>query len=367
MKRILSILSLLCIATLAVAQPVLRGPNTTNSPAINAAATGGLIDALTNNFFRVPVQVNTNLIITNLSLGQVIRIEVWPTNGFTVSFPQQTTSNSMQGWVQSLTSNQWNTVYVSRPDSTTTNFDIRAADYIETSGSGITRTTNYAAKTVATAASALISLSTNGTQVTGAWTNLNITYAGEMTISTNTSGSVSMELRASKKLFKLGTSTTVTNTTSPTSFLTNACDRQTVIKANTLTTNMTIYVRARGLYTSTSSTATEFGIRMNNLTLICTNMAALGTTLVNDGFEIEAHLDVRAIGGSGSIHGSGTLWFGTSSGSAVAESPRRMWNGLLSSATTIDTTVDEVLDLYVKPGATSHGFTLTQCLVELIQ
>jgi hypothetical protein len=48
-------------------------------------------------------------------------------------------------------------------------------------------------------------------------------------------------------------------------------------------------------------------------------------------------------------------------------SPRRIQNGLLQTAVTIDTTVDQVIDLYVDPGATTHGFTLTQCFVELVQ
>lgn len=149
MKRTLLVLAIHVLTLLTLhGQPYIKGPLTTNSPAIKTAATGGLIDCITNNFFRVPVEVNTNLVITNLALGQVIRIEVWPTNGFTVTFAQQTASNTVQGWVRPLTSNQWNTVYVSRPDSTTTNFDIRAADYITVAGSGVFFATNFAARTV---------------------------------------------------------------------------------------------------------------------------------------------------------------------------------------------------------------------------
>jgi hypothetical protein len=154
MKRfvILSLLSLGCLPLFA--QPTLRGPLTTNSPIVKAAYDGGLIDAATNNLFRVPVGVNTNLVITNLSVGQVIRIDIWCTNGFTCAFPQQTPTNSVQGWIRPVGSNAWQSVFVSKPAAGETNFDVRAVDYLDAGGAGITLATNFATgvRTIASAA-----------------------------------------------------------------------------------------------------------------------------------------------------------------------------------------------------------------------
>lgn len=371
MRQLLTLTLLSLWSCASYAQPVLRGPLTTNSPAIKTAATGGLIDAQTNNFFRVPVEVNTNLIVTNLSLGQVIRIEVWPTNGFTVTFLQQTASNSMQGWVQPLTSNQWNTVYVSRPDSTVTNFDIRAADYIETAGQAITRTTNFAARTVAAAAIALSSLSTNGTQATAAWTNLNLIYGtGIVARVTNVSGNVSMHLsaeRANRVLFTLTNNITVTNTTAVTSFITNALWGSQVIPAGTLTPGVTLRFRAQGHVTSVSATACETGIRFNNGNLIATNQHAFATSLVNDNWALDVYISCRASGASGSVLGVGLMTRQTTSGAASANSGVRVQMGLLQSTVTVDTTIDQVFDAYMDPGATTHGLTVTSAILEIIQ
>lgn len=363
-----------CISSFTIrhstyAQAVLRGPLTTNSPAIKAAGNGGLIDALTNNFFRVPAQCDTNLVITNLSLGQVIRIEVWPTNGFNVTFAQQTASNSMQGWVRPLSSNQWNTIHVSRPDSTTTNFDVRAADYIETAGMAITRTTNFAARSVTTAASAVGTLSTNGVLVSSAWTNFNVIFGPGMDArTTNANGKVDMELRPKiRQLFGLTSNVTVTNTVAATSLITNALNAAQSVPANTLTTNSLIHIRASGYFTSVSAATTEVGIRFNNLTLIATNLLALGTTLVNDMWTLDCDIQCRSTGGSGSVMANGWIAVPSSTGAAASLAPKRIQKGLLASTTTIDTTVDQVVDVYITPGATTHGFTTTTCYAEIIQ
>lgn len=116
-------------------QPILRGPITTNSPVVASALPGGLIDAMTNNLFRVPVGVSTNLIVTNLGLGQVVSIEIFPTNGFTVTFPQQSAGNSYQGWVKPCQSNQWNVVHISRLDTAVTNFNVQSSDSLFPDGS----------------------------------------------------------------------------------------------------------------------------------------------------------------------------------------------------------------------------------------
>ena len=57
----------------------------------------------------------------------------------------------------------------------------------------------------ASATNALVSLSTNGTQVTAAWTNLNLIYGSGITIkTTNTSGNVAMEISAPGYTLTLG-------------------------------------------------------------------------------------------------------------------------------------------------------------------
>ena len=284
--------------------------------------------------------------------GQLV--DVFNDTGFTLTFAVNT--------VDPVTANRINT-----PLGTDVSIADQAWARLTYDGTDARWKLNATYPIQASATNALATLSTNGVAVTGAWTNLNLIHSPNSVRTTNASGNVSMELRANGKLFKLGAAVTVTNTTSPTSLLTNGTDLAQIIKANTLTTNMTIRLKARGYMTSTSATMTEFGVRMNNSTLIATNLAALATSLVNDTFELECDLDVRAIGASGSVLGVGSLWYPTSSGASVAMSPRRMQNGLLQTAVTIDTTVDQVVDLYVDPGATTHGFTLTQCFVELVQ
>lgn len=174
------------------------------------------------------------------------------------------------------------------------------------------------------------------------------------------------EVGVAYRLFSLTNSVTVTNTTSATSLITNALWGSQVIKANTLKPGMTVRLRAGGLLTSASSTACEVGIRFSNGTTIATNMAALATSLVNDVFFVECDIAVRDVGASGSVLGLGGFSYTSASGSANSAAPRRMQNGLLQSTTTVDTTTDQVLDLYVDPGATTHGFTLNRCTVEII-
>jgi hypothetical protein len=221
----------------------------------------------------------------------------------------------------------------------------------------------------ASATNALASLSTNGVQVTAAWTNANIIYGpGIDARVTNVSGNVAIELRAkSYRLFTLTNNVTVTNTTSPTSLITNALLGSQLIPANTLTPGAVVRVAARGMISSASATACETGIRFNNDTLIATNIFAYGTSLVNDLWGVDCVITVRSSGASGSVQGVGHVHRTTSTGSSSVIGSVRLINGLLQTAVTVDTTVDQVIDLYIDPGATTHGFTVTSCLVELLQ
>ena len=177
MQRLLLLLILVIghwSLVIAPAQPLLRGPLTTNSPAMKPSLTDGLLDARTNNLFRVPVGVATNLVITNLAVGQVIRIDLFVTNGFTVTFPQQTAANTAQGWLVPVQSNAWQTVIVSQPASGETNFDFRVAQFLQTVGLSMALDTNFATRTVTIRGA---TLSSNGVTV-GGFSNLNVVATG---------------------------------------------------------------------------------------------------------------------------------------------------------------------------------------------
>jgi hypothetical protein len=563
MQRILLILllhSAFCLLP-SSAQPVLRGPLTTNSPAIKSAGTNGHIDALTNNLFRVPVGVSTNLVITNLAVGQVIRIDLFVTNGFTVTFPQQTDTNTIQGWLAPVRSNDWQTVIVSRPSSTETNFDIRAADFIATAGVTMSLDTNFATRAVTIRGA---TLSSNGVTV-GAFSNLNVVATGgtnslvqigvtngnatlqinatppasagssnypviavgtldntnlarmgnvnvgsnltasslqvtnpaslgdtnaaapvlpdtvlrmlsvdakparfalesynaadvngsfitgyrirgtkaspgvvvsndvllalsgngwQGTMWTNSNALIAMkaetnftaqnqptfiqffttkrgttnavealriqpdgttratnlvqtppelsganggpEAGVAYRLFSLTNSVTVTNTTSATSLITNALWGSQVIKAGTLKPGMNVRLRLRGFMTSASATVTTIGVRFNNGLVGATNIIAFATSLVSDHFGMDLVVSVRSSGASGTTFPYGEVLYQTGTGGSGITGPRRLQNGATASVITLDTTVDQVIDAYVAPGATTHGFTVTQAIAEII-
>lgn len=176
------------------------------------------------------------------------------------------------------------------------------------------------------------------------------------------------EQRVSYRLYALEVTTpvTVTNTTSPTSLVTNATRGSMKIKGGTVTSNTTIRVSAAGYITSASATACEVGIRFNNGLVIATNMAALPTTLVNDGWVLNCEIGVGALGASGSALGAGTFAWPASAGASVTMGGRRICYGLFPTLQTVDWDSDQVVDIYIDPGATTHGVTCTRALVEII-
>ena len=112
---------------------------------------------------------------------------------------------------------------------------------------------------------------------------------------------------------------------------------------------------------------TTFGLRANNGLILCTNILALGTTLVSDAITFETSVVMRGSGASGTCFPSGTISYPSTSGSANALAVRRLQNGPSIAATvTIDTTVDQVIDFFITPGATTHGFTLMSATLEIV-
>jgi hypothetical protein len=169
------------------------------------------------------------------------------------------------------------------------------------------------------------------------------------------------------RLFTLTNAVTITNVTAATSWITNALWGTNWIAANVLTPGSTVRIRAGGYFTSASSTVTTFGLRSGNGLMLATNILALGTGLVADYIEMEVTMTVRATGASGVAFASGSVTYPATTGGASAITPRRLQSGPSASQTvTIDTTAPLLLDLFISPGATTHGFTLMRCTAELI-
>lgn len=181
-----------------------------------------------------------------------------------------------------------------------------------------------------------------------------------------TDGTGSGEQRVAWRLGVLTNSVTVTNTTADTSCITNALLGSQTIPANTLWPGSTVRITLRGKMTSASATPTTFGVRSNNGLLLGTNIAALATTLVNDGFTMEGFLSIRSIGASGSAVFYGAVGYQSSSGAVTSALARRMLNGVFATAITLDTTTAIVIDPFVDPGATTHGFTAEICTIEIL-
>lgn len=311
MGRMGLMLALLLVGLPAVAQPFLRGPLTTNSPAIKGALDGGLLDAATNNFFRVPVGVNTNLVVTNIGLGQVIRVELFVTNGFTATFVQETASNTTAGFAVTLSSNAWQTVYISRPDTAVTNFDFR-------SGS----------------------------------------VSGKGSFITNANGGVTFIQRAAPfALWNWTNNVTITNTLAATSAITNGVDNVMTLPAGFWTMGKTLTFRAEGYMSSISATPTTFAVQWNS-TMLASNIVALPITLVNDFWFIEFTVRCATNSATGALFGSGKIAWQASAGSVTSVLPRRMQNGTFASPAITDTMAAGTIDLLITPGATTHSFTL---------
>lgn len=174
------------------------------------------------------------------------------------------------------------------------------------------------------------------------------------------------EVGVAYRLFSQTNSVTVTNTTGATSLTTNSLWGTNIIAANALQPGMTIHVNCQGYLTSVSATTCEVGVRMNNGLVIGTNLISLATSLVNDYWFLDFYITVRSTGGSGTVMGIGSFAVPTSSGAGVAVSPRRLQSGLFPTIATVDTTTAQVLDVYIKPGAATHGITCAIATAEII-
>ena len=126
-------------------------------------------------------------------------------------------------------------------------------------------------------------------------------------------------------------------------------------------------VRGKGYFTSASATPCTFGLRAGNGMMLATNILALATSIANDYMEFDIAISVRSTGASGVCFPAGSITYPSTSGGASAITQRRMQNGATAASTvTIDTTSPILLDFFITPGATTHGFTIMQCSADFI-
>ena len=337
---------------------------------------------------------NLNVFASATGTAMVIRPSVGGTAD--IFLIKHTNNNELM----KLTSNG---VFVLQPTplSTTNTFSIRHTNAEVGLFHNVIGTGGFRARTGATADTFDVQ-NTNAANVLGVTSN-NIVYASAITGTTNnimewrtTNGAVAglmrsnhtmvvsnlnmtpaslvgssggNEVGAAYRLFSLTNTVTITNTVAATSWLTNALWGSQVIGANELKPGMTIRIRGSGYMTSASAVPTLIGLRMNNGTDLATNYIAFATALVNDYIQFEISFSVRSTGASGTVMAVGGLMYQATTGSPNSAITRRLQRSVGAgppTTATIDTTVAQVIDFYITPGAATHGFSLVQCTAEII-
>jgi hypothetical protein len=202
----------------------------------------------------------------------------------------------------------------------------------------------------ASATNALASLSTNGVQVTGSWTNLNLLFGTNVVITaTNTSGNVDLRISATDitHLFTITNDVIITNQSGPISVLSNLLGTAT-LPANFWQPGMSIEIQLWGKYFATG-TLTQSNSVYYGANLLATNsMPYFGAS--GDSWNSEVTITCRTIGASGSLYCHGLTHLASSAnGVSGVSKPMR----LISGAVPVDTTAATALDYQFTPGATT--------------
>lgn len=151
--------------------------------------------------------------------------------------------------------------------------------------------------------------------------------------------------------FSQTASVTVANTTTKTTLI-GAGIGDKIIRANTPQIGKMYQLIVSGVHSATGSPNITIDIALGSTT-ICTTGAVTTGTSTNAYFEIRVFLTYRTLGASGTLFAQG-FYFEMATGGATNNFPMAT-----TATTTIDTTVDQTLNVDVTWGTASASNTIT--------
>ncbi len=139
------------------------------------------------------------------------------------------------------------------------------------------------------------------------------------------------------------------------------------IPANSCSIGTIFTIFAGGTATSTSATTVNFRLRIGPTTLtgsITANVnPTASTTSTASIWEYIGRMTIRSIGGSGVTRGTARVAGNGTAGSAFGTT----WHNIDNQAGTIDTTVDNLLELTCQTGNANNKITATEGFISIVR
>lgn len=253
-------------------------------------------------------------------------------------------------------------VLVYQADPTGTTMDATLADRYVYGFSGVSNATRSAgANNVYNVGGYFEGTNGTGIRARGIWAKAPYaanSYAGYFDGNTYLKGTATLDVEQTGTLATvpgvLFTSTAdgvVTNTTTETTIVGTGAGVKT-LKANSLVAGRTIRIRVRGKLTNTSTPLLTLKIKFGS-TVVATTAVTLPSSLANDYIEYTVNLTCRTTGGSGTILPTSQFIYNASVTGSVA------------TAVTVDTTIDEAIDVTATWGAASASNSITGSLITI--
>ena len=170
---------------------------------------------------------------------------------------------------------------------------------------------------------------------------------------------MSYQFKSARTMFSQTTDKTVANTVTETTLIDGGVGNLT-IQANSLKVGDTIRLALLGYHSGVSNPTIRVKVKTNSTVQLDTGAVGSANS-TNELVQLNALLTVRSIGASGSIIGHG---YYQELGAGIGNFP--MVN---TAAVTIDTTIDQVLDITVEWGtaSASNTITSTNVLIEILR
>lgn len=170
-----------------------------------------------------------------------------------------------------------------------------------------------------------------------------------------------MKLIYTRNVFCQTANKTVSNTVTETSLIGTGVGSL-VIPADALIVGNTIRVQLRGFLSTTGSPNIDFNFKFGSTSVVTMGPSAAGTNVDNKEFSLWYTFTIRGIGTSGSIIGQSQVLIFSTHGT------RNTYDIEMTSPVTINTTIDQTIDVTCTWGTADVGDTITStnCLVEIL-
>ena len=145
---------------------------------------------------------------------------------------------------------------------------------------------------------------------------------------------------------------TVANSTTETSVIGSGIGTKT-LPANFFVAGKTVRIRVKGIFSTTGTPTVNVKAKLGSTLIVETTAIATSGTIANDEFEVEIYLTCRTTGATGTVIGSGKFRYDNSTNAGLHIGMPA------TSATTIDTTASQVLDITWTWGAASASNTVS--------